>query len=133
MIDAQSFFTARLAFQTDVADVHAAMAEPGTFVLVDARSPQAFGQGHIPGARNVPHADIAGTGFDPDVPVVTYCWGPGCNGATRAALALADKGIPVREMIGGIEYWVRQGFSLRTPNGLERQPAHSLTAPVCGC
>ena len=39
MIDAQSFFTARLAFQTDVADVHAAMAEPGTFVLVDARNP----------------------------------------------------------------------------------------------
>lgn len=133
MIDARTFFAARLAFQTDVSDVHAALAEPAAFVLVDARSPHAFEQGHIPGARNVPHADIAGTDFDPDTPVVTYCWGPGCNGATRAALALAEKGIAVREMIGGIEYWVREGFSLRTPNGLDRQPADPLTAPVCGC
>ena len=132
MIDAQSFFAARLAFETDVSDVHAAL-DAGGFLLLDARSPHAFEQGHIPGARNVPHADIAKTDFDPDVPVVTYCWGPGCNGATRAALALAEKGIPVREMLGGVEYWVREGFSLRTPNGLEQQPADPLTAPVCGC
>jgi rhodanese-related sulfurtransferase len=41
--------------------------------------------------------------------VVTYCWGPGCNGATRAALAFARLGYPVKEMIGGYEYWVREG------------------------
>jgi hypothetical protein len=35
--------------------------------------------------------------------VVTYCWGPGCNGngVTRAALVLARPGHPVRAMIGG--------------------------------
>ena len=46
---------------------------------------------------------------DPAVPVVTYCWGPGCNGATKAALALSQLGYRVREMIGGIEYWIREG------------------------
>ena len=56
MIDARSFFAARLAFQTDVSDVHAALDGAAPFVLVDARSRLAFAQGHIPGARNVPHA-----------------------------------------------------------------------------
>jgi rhodanese-related sulfurtransferase len=131
-MDAETFFAARLAFQTDVSDVRAAL-DRHQFVLVDARSIHAWEQGHIPGAIHVPHADIARTDFDPDVPVVTYCWGPGCNGATRAALALARKGVPVQEMIGGVEYWIREGFPLRTPDGLVQQPADPLTAPVCGC
>ena len=47
--------------------------------------------------------------------VVTYCWGPGCNGATRAALGAGPaSAIAVQEMIGGIEYWVREGFPVRT-------------------
>jgi rhodanese-related sulfurtransferase len=131
-MNARDFFAARLAFQTDVSDVHAALGDK-TFVLVDARGTHAWEQGHIPGAIHVPHADIAKTDFDPDVPVVTYCWGPGCNGATRAALALAEKGVPVKEMIGGVEYWVREGFDLRTPEGVLRREVDPLTAPTCGC
>ena len=65
--------------------------------------------------------------------MVTYCWGPGCNGATRAALAFAQAGYPVREMIGGIEYWVREGFPLRTAAGDVSREADPLTAPACGC
>ena len=131
-MNAKDFFAARLAYQTDVSDVHAAL-EDKTFVLVDARGTHAWEQGHIPGAIHVPHADIAKTDFDPDVPVVTYCWGPGCNGATRAALALAEKGVPVKEMIGGVEYWVREGFDLRTAEGVTRREVDPLTAPTCGC
>ena len=41
-----------------------------------------------------------------------YCWGPGCNGATRAALEFARLGHPVKEMLGGFEYWVREGLPL---------------------
>ena len=47
--------------------------------------------------------------------LVTYCWGPGCNGATKAALELARLGRPVREMIGGYEYWQREGHPVITP------------------
>ncbi|WP_127499563.1 rhodanese-like domain-containing protein [Actinoplanes solisilvae] len=136
-ITAVEFFAARLAFQTDVADVRAALAsgEPG-FVLVDSRSKQAWDQGHIPGAVHGPTADLPG-GLDPAVPVVTYCWGPGCDGATRAALVLARAGYAVKEMIGGVEYWVREGFPLRTPLGDVMAPADPRTAPVmaeaCGC
>ncbi len=134
--DAVAFFASRLAFQTDVADVHAAFAsgDPG-FVLVDSRSTGAWAQGRIPGAVHLPTAEIperASTLLDPGLPVVTYCWGPGCNGATRAALALARLGYPVREMLGGIEYWTREGFAVETDAGVTTVDPDPLTTP-CGC
>ncbi len=139
--DAAAFFTARLTFQTDVSDVHTSLesADPG-FVLIDSRGRKAWNQGHVPGALHLPTADIparAAELLDPGLPVVTYCWGPGCNGATRAALALARLGYQVKEMIGGIEYWTREGFPVETPSGTERATPDPLTAPrssvSCAC
>jgi rhodanese-related sulfurtransferase len=139
---AVAFFAARMAFQTDVSDVHAALASrtPG-FVLLDSRGQAAWDQGHIPGARHLPTDDIplrAADLLDADTPLVTYCWGPGCNGATRAALALAQLGFQVREMIGGVEYWLREGFPLVLPDGRPRsEPLDPRTAPTnairCDC
>ncbi|MEU3600459.1 rhodanese-like domain-containing protein [Streptomyces sp. NPDC006798] len=146
--DAAAYFRASLAFHTDVSDVAAALtaggapggpADPG-FVLVDTRSTAAWEQGHIPGARHLPTALVpeqAERLLDPAVPVVTYCWGPGCNGATRAALALAERGYRVKEMLGGFEYWVREGFGYETWEGGDRRAPDPLTAPAgaadCGC
>jgi rhodanese-related sulfurtransferase len=134
---AAAFFAARLAFQTDVTDVRAGLGGGlgGGFVLIDSRSRAAWDQGHIPGAIHLPTAEIAeraGELLDPAVPVVTYCWGPGCNGATRAALALSLAGYSVKEMIGGVEYWIREGFPLRTPNGDVTAAPDPRTAPVAG-
>jgi rhodanese-related sulfurtransferase len=134
-IRAAAFFAARLAFQTDVSDVHSALPEQ-RLVLIDARSKQAWDQGHIPGARHLPHAEIedrAAGLLDPAVPVVAYCWGPGCNGATRAALALSEAGFQAREMLGGIEYWIREGFPVATAAGVVNREADELTAIACGC
>src|SRR4029453_12537794 len=99
--EAAAYFAARLAYQTDVADVDAALAsgEPG-FVLVDSRGNPPCVQAHIPGAIHLPTAQIpsdAGGLLDREVPVVTYCWGPGCDGAARAALALARPGYRGKE------------------------------------
>jgi rhodanese-related sulfurtransferase len=134
--DAVTFFAARLAFQTDVADVHAAFAtgDPG-FVLVDSRSAAAWAQGRIPGAVHLPTAEIperATTLLAPGALVVTYCWGPGCNGATRAALALARLGYSVREMLGGLEYWTREGLPVEVDGDIVCSMPDPLTTP-CGC
>jgi rhodanese-related sulfurtransferase len=131
---AVAWFEARLAFQTDVSDVQAALAagDPG-FTLVDTRDLAAWRQGHIPGAVHLPRAMIPVRGdrlLDRTRPVVAYCWGPGCDGATKAALELARRGYPVKEMIGGIEYWIREGFAVETADGLVTRPADPLTAPV---
>ena len=138
--EAARHFRARLGFETDVSDVAAALAasEPG-FVLVDTRSEAAWAAGRIPGAIHLPGrriADDAGRRIAPGTPVVVYCWGPGCNGATRAALALAQLGYRVREMLGGFEYWAREGLPVATAGGIHRPTADPLTAPVavsCGC
>ncbi len=133
-VAAVEFFTARLRFQADVADVHASL-EAGGFVLLDSRSRAAWDQGHVPGALHLPTSEIPARAWDlldPAVLVITYCWGPGCDGATRAALALAGLGFRVKEMIGGIEYWIREGLPVRTSAGQRTRPADPLTVP-CGC
>ncbi len=129
------YFAAKLAFETDVSDVAAALAtgRPG-FVLIDSRGGDAWRQGRIPGAVHLPTAELVHRldTLDRTVPVVTYCWGPGCNGASRSALAFAQQGFTVREMIGGFEYWAREGFAVQTDKGTNQPVADPLTA-VCGC
>ena len=137
---AAAHFAARLAFETDVADVRAALLAGAAFTLVDSRGPEAGQQGRLPGALHLPTAAIPGRAaalVPPGLTVVTYCWGPGCNGATRAALAFARLGYRVKEMLGGYEYWVREGFPVQTAAGLAARPADGLTAvrpgTPCGC
>jgi len=136
--DAAAHFARRLAVETDVSDVAAALesGDPG-FVLLDTRGREAWDAGHVPGAPHLPGREItarAPAELDRSVPVVTYCWGPGCNGATRAALALALLGHRVREMLGGFEYWAREGLPVRTAAGVHRPQVDPLTAPAgCGC
>jgi rhodanese-related sulfurtransferase len=133
---ALAHFAARLAFETDASDVAADLAAgvPG-IVVVDSRSLESWNQGRIEGAVHLPTAEIAARAAEA-VPtgatVVTYCWGPGCNGATRAALEFARLGHPVKEMLGGFEYWAREGFPIETADGVSRRPADPLTAPVSG-
>ncbi|MFE2728703.1 rhodanese-like domain-containing protein [Kitasatospora sp. NPDC059327] len=133
---AAAHFLARLSFEADVSDVHADLAAgvPGV-VVVDSRGEAAWAQGRIPGAVHIPTARIAELApllIDPSATVVTYCWGPGCNGATRAALAFARLGHPVKEMLGGFEYWAREGFAYDTDHGTEQRPVDDLTAPRSG-
>lgn len=139
--EAAAFFRARLTFQADVSDVHLSMESqaPG-FVLVDSRGEASWAQGRVPGAIHMPTAEIADRAvneLDLAVPVITYCWGPGCDGATRAALAFAEQGFQVKEMIGGIEYWIREGFAVETSDGPLKRPVDFLTAPLgsihCEC
>ena len=89
-------------------------------VLVDTRRQASWEHGHVPGAVHIPTADIPSRApelIPPGTSVAVYSWGPGCNGSTRAALAFARLGYPVREMIGGIEYWIRNGLPIETVHG----------------
>ncbi|QMU68641.1 rhodanese-like domain-containing protein [Streptacidiphilus sp. P02-A3a] len=133
---AAAHFATRLAFEADVSDVHADLAAgvPG-IVVVDSRSDASWAQGHIPGALHIPTARVAELApvlVDPALTVVAYCWGPGCNGATRAALAFARLGYQVKEMLGGFEYWVREGFGYESATGAGQRPIDDLTAPRSG-
>ena len=133
-------FAAKLRFETDPSDVHAAFEAGERFTLVDSRGHAAWHQGRIPGAVHLPTADIparAGEALPDGVPVVVYCWGPGCNGSTKAALALARMGYAVKEMIGGFEYWSREGLPVEDGQGRVVRAVDPLTSPSaqisCDC
>jgi rhodanese-related sulfurtransferase len=115
--DAVRHFEAQLAYETDCWDVHVALERrEANFVVLDVRSPALFAAGHVPGAVSLPHARIIERNletFPRETVFVVYCSGPHCNGADRAALRLARLGRPVKKMIGGIEGWRDEGFSLK--------------------
>jgi rhodanese-related sulfurtransferase len=125
-------FTRKLNYETDPSDVAAARTAGERLTVIDVRSKAAWDQGHVPGALHIPTRDLAGrlTEIPLDAPIVVYCWGPGCNGSTKAALTLAEAGIAAKEMIGGFEYWAREGLAIETASGRTRRPVDDLTAPV---
>lgn len=117
-ISASDFFRAKLQCEIDVMEV--AESRSGSLVVVDTRRQSSWDHGHIPGAVHIPTAQIPALALEL-VPqgsqVVVYSWGPGCNGSTFAALAFAELGYSVKEMIGGIEYWIRNGLPVETAAG----------------
>ena len=109
-------FESTLMFETDCWDTNEAMRDidPG-FVLLDVRSPTLFANGHVPGAINLPHGKIVASrmnAYPRDTLFVTYCAGPHCNGAARAAVKLSRLGFPVKIMAGGITGWMDEALPL---------------------
>lgn len=116
---AQAHFAAKLSFETDPADLHFDMVHDlADFVVLDVRSAENYAEAHIPGAVNLPHSQITQkrieAAYPPDMLFVVYCWGPGCNGSTKAALRLSQLGYAVKELIGGIEYWREEGYAIES-------------------
>jgi rhodanese-related sulfurtransferase len=104
------------------------------FHFIDVRSREAWDQGHAAAATHIPRGELAGrlADLDASIPIVVYCWGPACNGGTKAAHLLASLGRAVKEMLGGFEYWAREGVPVEGPSGPIHRAADPLTAPVVG-
>lgn len=103
------FFAAKLACETDCSDVFSDITQHSNhYILLDVRAKEAFENSHAITAINLPHNEISQeslANFDKDSLFVVYCWGPGCNGAAKAALKISALGYGVKEMLGGIHYW----------------------------
>lgn len=113
--DVISVYAAKLAMETDCADVHHALTSgEADFVLLHAvGTPDAFARRHIPSAVHLPHRALSGEAlaqWPADTLFVVYCAGPHCNGADQAALKLARLGRRVKVMIGGLTGWADEGF-----------------------
>ncbi len=131
--DTIAHFSAKLSFETDPSDVAAALDGDADFVLVDVRGDAAWVQGRASGAIHLPRLTIAERAAElipAGTPVVVYCWGPACNAGTKAAIEFATLGYPVKEMIGGFEYWAREGLPTEDDNGHQHRDVDALTSPV---
>jgi len=115
---------ARLAFEVDVVAAAEAVAA-GEAVLVDTRRQESWDHGHITGAVHLPKADRDAriAALPRDRTLILYGGGPGCNGATAAARRLLASGLDTRELLGGYEYWARNGLPV------ERDGATSSADP----
>jgi rhodanese-related sulfurtransferase len=131
----RDFMRAKLAFHADCWDV-AQDLEHGIadIVVIDARSPEAYAKAHIPGAINFPHRQMSTATtatLDRRKTYVVYCDGIGCNGSTRGAHKLAALGLQVKEMLGGLDYWIRDGHPVA--HGTEATSSGEVLAAACAC
>ncbi len=113
MNDQIKHYRDKLEFEIDSWDLHTAREKGEKIVVVDARSAASFQQEHIPGSVNLPHRTMTkeSTGhLDKHALYVAYCDGIGCNASTKGALALAQLGFRVKELIGGLDWWKRDGY-----------------------
>lgn len=121
----------KLAYEIDSWDLKVALESGEKVIVVDARSPQAFAAGHIPGAISLPHrtmSEVTTAALDRTALVVTYCDGIGCNASTKGALNMAKLGFRVRELIGGLDWWKRDGHPVEGGGA-----AAASGGPACGC
>jgi rhodanese-related sulfurtransferase len=115
--ESAQYFRDKLAFETDAWDLNEMLRAGENVVVIDARSESAFAQEHIPGAVNFPHRKMSqetARHLERDALYITYCDGIGCNASTKGALKLAELGFQVKELLGGIDWWKRDGYPTET-------------------
>ncbi len=129
MNDQLRHYENKLAHETDSWDLKVALEAGQNIVVIDARSPEAYRREHIPGAINIPHRTMSEETtrhVNRTALVVTYCDGIGCNASTKGALNMARLGFQVKELIGGLDWWKRDGHKTEGTAATDR-------AAACGC
>lgn len=123
-------YSDKLAYEIDAWDLKVALESKENIIVIDARSPQAYAAEHIPGAINIPHRTMNSAttaGLEKTALIVTYCDGIGCNASTKGALNMTRLGFRVKELMGGLDWWKRDGHA--TQAGALSPSA----AGTCGC
>lgn len=130
MTDQIHFYQVKLRYETDSWDLSEALKRGDKVIVLDTRSPEAYDNEHIPGAKSCPHRTMnieTTADFDTSYTYVTYCDGIGCNASTKGALQMAQLGFTVKELLGGIDWWKRDGYATEGKNASE------TTLSSCGC
>jgi len=130
MNDQILFYQQKLQFEYDSWDLNDALRRNEKVIAIDARSAEAYEKEHIPGAINIPHRTMTVENtahLDKSILYVIYCDGIGCNASTKGALNMVELGFQVKELIGGIDWWKRDGYQT------EGTLANKGSVIVCGC
>lgn len=129
-VEQLAYYQQKLAYETDSSDLFKAINNGEHLVVVDGRSSDAYAQEHIPGAINLPHRTISQDSLshlDKTALYVTYCDGIGCNASTKTALKMLTLGFQVKELLGGLDWWKRDGYATL---GEKAQDGAQIS---CGC
>ncbi len=88
----------------------------GLVTVLDVRPPEEYAAGHVPGAINLPLAELESRlhELDPDQEVVAYCRGPHCVLAFDAVARLRQQGLKARRLEDGYPEWKTAGLPVET-------------------
>jgi len=104
----------KLAYEMDPSDLFHAIENKEAIVVIDTRQAFGYEKECIPSAINIPHRTMnaASTShLDKAKLYVCYCDGIGCNASTKGALNMTKLGFKVKELIGGLEWWIKDGYA----------------------
>lgn len=129
-MDQLEFYETKLRYETDAWDLSEALKNNENIVVIDTRSNEAFAREHIPSAINIPHRTMSATStkfLDKQKTCITYCDGIGCNASTKGARNLVQLGFQVKELLGGLDWWKRDGHPT------EGSTCTMQSDTTCGC
>ncbi len=121
------YYEAKLKYETDSWDLFENLKNDEEIIVVDARSNSVYENEHIPSSINFPHvtmSELTVAHLDKAKTYITYCDGIGCNGSTNGALKLSKLGFKVKELLGGIDWWKRDGYAT---DGKNSTPGKRIT------
>jgi rhodanese-related sulfurtransferase len=101
-----------------VDDVLRKVEDGDAFLLVDALAPMVYAHSHLPGAINLPPADIEPARVERRIPdrnteIIVYCSSPDCDDSVQTAERLQALGYTnVRRYAGGKNEWRDAGLPL---------------------
>ncbi len=116
---AVEFFEQELNFKTNPYGINRLISEKAkNITIVDVRTAADYAAGHIPGAINIPYEKYSGfDGQEKEFPGLrkdgynyVYCYQHLCNLGQKAAKKFASVGYPVKEIVGGYNSWVEEGY-----------------------
>jgi rhodanese-related sulfurtransferase/predicted transcriptional regulator len=87
-------------------------ARKGLVTVLDVRPPEEFAAGHLPGAVNIPIAELHKRlrELPKRKEVVAYCRGPYCLMAYDAVRVLREQGLKARRLEAGLPEWRHAGL-----------------------
>lgn len=93
------------------AALHARMQAGSRPLVVDMRTPEEFALGHLPGAVNVPHDQVAARlgELTTKAEIVAYCTAGGAR-SRQGEAALLAAGRSVLHLTGGFVAWQQEGL-----------------------
>lgn len=108
----RGYFESRDSMEPVTREGLAARMREGLVTVIDVRPPDEFALGHVPGAINVPLADLQARlpEIDPDREIVAYCRGPWCVMSFEAVAALRRHGFRARRLEDGLPEWKAAGL-----------------------
>ncbi|RUU08308.1 ArsR family transcriptional regulator, partial [Mesorhizobium sp. M6A.T.Ca.TU.002.02.2.1] len=110
------YFRARDAMEPVSRDELVSRLHDGMVTVLDVRPEDEFAAGHLPGALNIPLAELERRlgELEADREVIAYCRGPYCVLSFEAVAALREQGYLARRLEDGYPEWKTAGLPVET-------------------